>query len=137
MHVRELGMAYAVACMDEKLFDLANELGVPAVMMRANTAADGAVTTQWKYYRMDPKAFMQMGVLKVRFFMEFMRAGFDLLCSDLDVVWIGDPRPWMRGDAEGAALLPLADVVVSADVTSGGTRTTARAGASSASSTRG
>ena len=36
--------------------------------MMAETAAggSGAVTTRWKYYRMDPKAFMQMGILKAR-----------------------------------------------------------------------
>ena len=51
--------------------------------------------------------------------MEFLRAGFDLLCSDLDVVWLADPRPWTSGAADGAALLPLADIVVSTDVTSG------------------
>ena len=50
--------------------------------------------------------------------MEFLRAGFDLLCSDLDVVWLRDPRPYLIGDA-GTALLPLADVVVSTDVTDG------------------
>ena len=117
-------------------------------MMADADKGGGAVTTRWKYYRMDPKAFMQMGILKVRsppflslspfslplissplslipplplcalsprtsdqvrFFMEFLRAGFDLLCSDLDVVWLRDPRPLLIGEA-GTALLPLADV---------------------------
>ena len=116
-HARVLGMGYAVACMDAALFDTANSMGVPAVMMKSVSAANGAVTTQWKYYRMDPKAFMQMGILKARFFMEFLRAGFDLLCSDLDVVWIADPRPWTSGTAAGSSLLPYADVAVSTDVT--------------------
>ena len=49
--------------------------------------------------------------------MEFMRAGFDVLCSDLDVIWLGDPRPWVLGAANTSALLGLADVVVSTDVT--------------------
>ena len=53
--------------------------------------------------------------------MEFLRAGFDLLCSDLDVVWLRDPRPYLVG-AAGTALLPLADVVVSTDVTVSGRR---------------
>ena len=51
--------------------------------------------------------------------MEFLRAGIDLLCSDLDVVWLSDPRPFLVGDAPGTGLLPFADVVVSTDVTSG------------------
>ena len=50
--------------------------------------------------------------------MEFLRAGFDLLCSDLDVVWMRDPRPYLIGSA-GTSLLPLADIVVSTDVTNG------------------
>ena len=53
--------------------------------------------------------------------MEFMRAGFDVLCSDLDVIWLGDPRPWVLGQANSSALLGLADVVVSTDVTYAGT----------------
>ena len=104
--------------MDVQLFDTASKHDIPAAIM-ADTSKSGAVTTRWKYYRMDPKAFMQMGILKVRFFMEFLRAGFDLLCSDLDVVWLRDPRPFLVGDA-GTSLLPLADVVVSTDVTNGG-----------------
>ena len=42
--------------------------------------------------------------------MEFLRAGIDLLCSDLDVVWLSDPRPFLVGDAPGTGLLPFADV---------------------------
>ena len=49
--------------------------------------------------------------------MEFMKAGFDVLCSDLDVIWLDDPRPWVLGTANTSALLGLADVVVSTDVT--------------------
>lgn len=52
--------------------------------------------------------------------MEFLRAGFDLLCSDLDVVWLRDPRPFVMHGEAGTMLLPLADVVVSTDVTHGG-----------------
>ena len=44
---------------------------------------------------------------QVRFFMEFLRAGFDLLCSDLDVVWLHDPRPYIMHGAAGTALLPV------------------------------
>ena len=129
LHVRRIpNLPYVVACMDETLFGNAEAQGFPAVLMAG--AADAAaamggggssdrVTTKWKYYRMDPKAFLQMGILKVRFFMEFMRSGFDVLCSDLDVIWMGDPRPWVLGKADASALLGLADVVVSTDVTHG------------------
>lgn len=69
-----------------------------------------------RYYRMDPKAFTQMGVLKVDFFEEFVRAGFDVLASDLDVTWVRDPRPWVTGQAAGMQLLAHADVLVSTDI---------------------
>ena len=51
--------------MDQKLFDTANTNKIPAAIF-ADTQKAGAVETRWKYYRMDPKAFMQMGILKVR-----------------------------------------------------------------------
>ena len=64
LHARELGMGYTVACMDQQLFETANARQIPAAIM-ADTSTSGAVSTRWKYYRMDPKAFMQMGILKV------------------------------------------------------------------------
>ena len=120
LHVQKLKMPFVVACMDESLFELAAKSNHPAVLMREDASGgESKVSTRWKYYRMDPKAFLSMGILKVRFFMEFMRAGFDVLCSDLDVIWLGDPRPWALGVAKTAELLGLADVVVSTDVTHG------------------
>ena len=121
LHVQRVqngaGLPYVVACMDDKLFGLAESEGFPAVLMSESAGGESQVSTRWKYYRMDPKAFLAMGILKVRFFMEFMRAGFDVLCSDLDVIWLGDPRPWVLGSANSSSLLGLADVVVSTDVT--------------------
>ena len=49
--------------------------------------------------------------------MEFLKAGFDVLCSDLDVIWLGDPRPWIHGEMPQNELLAFADVIVSTDVT--------------------
>lgn len=67
---------------------------------------------------MDPKAFTCRWASS-RFDSYGVCAGW--LCSDLGVVWLSDPRPSSRDEAEGTALLPLADVGVSADVTSGNT----------------
>ena len=126
---------------------IAHALGVmmiahaSGVMMIEKDGVEKKVTTRWKYFRMDPKAFMTMGILKVRcrgaegaemgswaagqegvwgmgvdgqlnrrvdgvwgrmggsacmqvrFFMEFMRGGFDVLCADLDVIWLKDLIP--------------------------------------------
>ena len=43
-----------------------------------------------------------------------------MLCSDLDVIWLADPRPWVRGQAETSALFAFADVIVSVDTTNDG-----------------
>ena len=105
IHVQKLSLPFAVACMDTALFELADGHGLPGVMMAEGalkedgaTMQQSSVTTRWKYFRMDPKAFMTMGILKVKFFMEFL-GGFDVLCADLDVLWLRDPRPWVLGAA--------------------------------------
>lgn len=53
--------------MDESLFTLAGHHGLPAAIFIAGhqSAGPGVVTTRWKYFRMDPRAFMTMGILKV------------------------------------------------------------------------
>lgn len=137
LHVQRLALPYVVTCMDESLFTLAGNHGMPAAIFRGGSgeeasAGPGVVTTRWKYFRMDPRAFMTMGMLKapqhnsshlqrprraiprparqpgeprappasqVRFFLAFLRAGFDILCADLDVLWLRDPRPWVTGQA--------------------------------------
>eukprot|EP00967_Tisochrysis_lutea_P015199 scaffold17111_cov36-Tisochrysis_lutea.AAC.4 len=62
-----LQLPYVVTCMDESLFQLAGEHGLPAAMFKQGheAAGPGVVTTRWKYFRMDPRAFMTMGILKV------------------------------------------------------------------------
>ena len=81
IHVQKLSLPFAVACMDVALFELADGHGLPGVMMAEGalkedgaTMQQSSVTTRWKYFRMDPKAFMTMGILKVKFFMEFCAA---------------------------------------------------------------
>jgi len=123
LHVQKLALPYIVTCMDESLFTLAGKHGMPAAIFRGGSgeeasAGPGVVTTRWKYFRMDPRAFMTMGILKVRFFLAFLRAGFDILCADLDVLWLRDPRPWVTGQVATSALISFADIVVSTDVTS-------------------
>jgi len=123
LHVQRLALPYVVTCMDESLFTLAGNHGMPAAIFRGGSgeeasAGPGVVTTRWKYFRMDPRAFMTMGMLKVRFFLAFLRAGFDILCADLDVLWLRDPRPWVTGQVATSALISFADIVVSTDVTS-------------------
>jgi len=117
-HVTKLQLSFVVACMDDALFQLSDQKQLPAVILKEIDGEQQRVQTQWKYYRMDPKAFLSMGILKVRFFVEFLRGGFDVLCSDLDVIWLADPRPWAEGVVASSELLVHADAVVSVDTTS-------------------
>ena len=128
IHVQKLSLPFAVACMDVALFELADGHGLPGVMMAEGALKEDGATMQQvvgddavKYFRMDPKAFMTMGILKVKFFMEFLRGGFDVLapptstCSGSATQGRGCSARRRRG----RRLLAFADVVVSTDVTSG------------------
>lgn len=57
-----------MTCMDESLFTLAGQHALPAAIFQTGheAAGPGVVTTRWMYFRMDPRAFMTMGILKVR-----------------------------------------------------------------------
>lgn len=65
IHAQTLGMPFVVACMDEQLFKRSEAGGLPAVLMKQTRGESNLVSTKWKYYRMDPKAFLTMGLLKV------------------------------------------------------------------------
>ena len=93
---------------------------------KARSAGSGSrvfdVKSDWKYYRHHKSSFLEMGLVKVAFLWELLTPGFDVLISDLDVVWL-TPH-WRRWMAYGepsepplpeAALSALADVLVSTD----------------------
>ena len=87
--------------------------------------ADGEVfemKTQWSYFRHHNSDFLEMGLVKVAFLYELLGAGFDVLISDLDVVWLNDGwRRWMtwrdptQPPVAEAALIAFADVLVTSD----------------------
>jgi hypothetical protein len=49
-----------------------------------------------------------------------LELGYDVLLSDADTVWLGDPWPWIGGRgivlADDAGDLPLADVLATNDM---------------------
>ncbi|KAL3909855.1 MAG: hypothetical protein SGPRY_009277 [Prymnesium sp.] len=69
----------------------------------------------FKYYRHHKKSFLELGLVKVRvaFLWELLELGYDILISDLDVVWL---RPhwerWMtyRGEPYGRPPQPEASL---------------------------
>ena len=104
--------------------------------------------SDWKYYRHHKSSFLEMGLVKVSparpptisrvspsnlprisrhhaqvaFLWELLSAGFDVLISDLDVVWLnGHWALWMSWAQPAepplpeAALIALADVLVTTD----------------------
>ena len=77
---------------------------------------------EWKYYRHHKSSFLELGLVKVAFLWELVSLRFDVLISDLDVVWLrGGWERWMSHRQPGrpplreAALLAMADVLVSTD----------------------
>ena len=78
--------------------------------------------TEWKYYRHHKSSFLELGLVKAAFLWELLSLGYDVLISDLDVVWLGGEwEQWMtyrvptRPPLPEAALLAMADVLVSTD----------------------
>ena len=74
------------------------------------------------YYRHSKSSFLELGMVKVAFLWELLSLGFDVLISDLDVVWLSSQwEPWMtyrvpsRPPLPEAALMAMADVLVSTD----------------------
>jgi len=81
-----------------------------------------SVESNWAYYRHHKSSFLEMGLVKVAFLTELLGAGFSVLISDLDVVWLNGRRwRWMSysDPAEPplaeASLAAMADVLVSMD----------------------
>ena len=79
-------------------------------------------TSEWKYYRHHKTSFLELGLVKAAFLWELLCLGYDVLISDLDVVWLGnDWERWMshrnlhRPPLPEASLQAMADVLVSTD----------------------
>ena len=127
---------YLVGASDVPLLDFCNGQGVPAAAISPDLdvwthtrrpramgeAAAYELKTQWQYYRHHNSDFLEMGLVKVAFLYELVGLGFDVLISDLDVVWLnGHWQRWMSWDdpqqpplAE-AAVIARADILVSTD----------------------
>jgi len=86
----------------------------------STTVQDGKAA--WKYYRHHKSSFLELGLVKVAFLWELVLLGFDVLISDLDIVWLS-PRweQWMtyryaaQPPLPEAALLAMSDVLVTTD----------------------
>ena len=78
--------------------------------------------SDWKYYRHHKSSFLELGLVKVAFLWEIISLEYDVLISDLDVVWLAPQwQRWMTyKHAETpplpeASLQAMSDVLVSTD----------------------
>ena len=98
------------------------ELDVWTYRRKPRSADLYEMKSEWKYFRHHNSDFLEMGLVKVAFLWELLSIGFNVLISDLDVVWLnGRWQRWMTwADAANppvpqAALIAAADVLVTTD----------------------
>ena len=134
-HVRKANISPAlIGAADVALLERCGAEGLAAVGVRPgldpwtyaerSTESKKAFDLQsnWKYYRHHKSSFLEMGLVKAAFLWELLTAGYSVLISDLDVVWLTPHwRRWMAfGDPANpplpeATLNALSDVLVSTD----------------------
>ena len=128
-----VGQPLLVGAADAPLLKQCNELRVPAAGIvpeldvwtyerRPKRAELYEMKSEWKYFRHHNSDFLEMGLVKVAFLWELLSIGFNVLISDLDVVWLnGHWQRWMtwtdlaNPPVPEAALLGAADVLVTTD----------------------
>ena len=100
--VQRAGLAPAiVGAADGQMLAACTAEGIAAIGLVAGldvwnyTRSSVAVTTvvqsgksEWKYYRHHKSSFLELGLVKAAFLWELLRLGYDILISDLDVVWL-------------------------------------------------
>lgn len=113
VHAAAAGLSPAfVGAADAKLWEACAELPMLRLGLEMQHGEE--------YARHDGRRFQSLGRLKVRFLLELLESGFNVLYSDVDVVWL-EPgwREWMVASdvrEAGATTLPEARLLVLADV---------------------
>ena len=98
------------------------ELDVWTYTRKPKSAKLYEMKSDWGYMRHHKSDFLEMGLVKVAFLWELLSVGFDVLISDLDVVWLnGHWQRWttwadsLNPPVPEASLLAAADVLVTTD----------------------
>lgn len=121
---------FLIGAADKRLLDACSQMGVPAAAIipeldvwtyrRKPKRADEVyeMKSNWAYMRHHKSDFLEMGLVKVAFLWELLSAGFNVLISDLDVVWLnGHWQRWMTwAEAASQPPVPQAAVLAAADV---------------------
>ena len=121
--IPQLRPFYAVA-LDRELLTLCVTWGEPvldAAALLTDDAAGFNATAQLRgrgYLRNERASFKVFGYLKARLLLALLRRGHDVLLSDADSVFLGDPWAWIRPSSASAAAgqLPAADILLSNDL---------------------
>ena len=132
-HTRRVAalLPYAAIAVDDALLQLCLSWGEPVLDAPALLQDDAAATEAISklrallpaqgYMRNEREGFKLLGFVKGRLTLGLLRRGYDVLLSDADTVWLGNPWPWIGGGAAGASpaadagMLPLADVLTTND----------------------
>ena len=99
--ILKAGLAPAVVgAADSQMFQACSREGIPALEIVAGldvwtyTRSKNASTvvqegkSSFKYYRHHKSSFLELGLVKVAFLWELVELGYDVLISDLDIVWL-------------------------------------------------
>ena len=89
-HLRDAAVPHVVGALDKNMLQLLRRLGEPTAVYDLPFAdLDGSAShasASWK-------GFARLRISQVR---ALLRMGFDVLMSDVDVVWTKDPRPFLQ-----------------------------------------
>ena len=121
-HLRRLRLPAVVAAMDAAVLDVCPRLGVHCLAafdeaseraMRAEAARLGGATVN---IRGNPGLFNSLGGRKVAAILDLLHAsGRAVLVSDVDVVWLSDPKALVTGHLKGYEDFAHADILGSTD----------------------
>ena len=104
-----------IGALDEAMMAVCRAEGVPCVLIQGG-AISAELTSKGaaQNLRSRPSLYPKMSVLKVGFYRELLKFGYNVWACDADAVLVGDPRPLMREpewrDAQVAAATDCIDI---------------------------
>ena len=81
-----------VGALDEGMTKICEEHGIPTLSIEANSIKNrGAANLRFDY-----SAYKRMAAMKVQFYSNILRLGFNVWACDADAIFVTDPRPMMQ-----------------------------------------
>ena len=108
-NVRRAGVAdLLIGALDAEMMEACAQHDVPCVLIHGGETSRMLAAAPGQNLRSRPKLYPKMSVLKVGFYNELLRYGFNVWACDADAIFIADPRPLMRLPAWQDAMLAAA-----------------------------